>query len=89
MGREILGFDRELEEILNAPCDSLSVKDMDTGVLKPVKLRIVEFIKDFKATATEVVKTGDTVAIGSAEVSYFLDRLKGTINQNVGHAESN
>ena len=86
MGREILGFDRELEEILNAPCDSLSVKDMDTGVLKPVKLRIVEFIKDFKATATEVVKTGDTVAIGSAEVSYFLDRLKGTINQNVGHA---
>lgn len=84
--KEILVFDRELDEILNTPSDSLSVKNMDAGILKPVKIRIVEFIKDFKATAHEVVKTGDRVAIGSAEVSYFLDKLKGTINQNVSHA---
>jgi methyl-accepting chemotaxis protein len=86
MKKEVLGFDRELEEILNTASDSVSTKAMQTGVLRPVKLRIVEFIKDFKTTAHEVVKTGDTVAIGSAEVSYFLDKLKGTINQNVGHA---
>jgi len=86
MKKEVLGFDQELEEILNTTSDSVSTKAMQTGVLMPLKLRIVEFIKVFKTTAHEVVKTGDTVAIGSAEVSYFLDKLKGTINQNVGHA---
>lgn len=86
MKKEVLAFDRELEEILNTSSASVSSENMQTGVLKPAKIRIVDFIKDFKATANEVVKTGDVVAIGSAEVSYFLDKLKSTINKNVGHA---
>lgn len=86
MKKEVRSFDQDLEQILNTSSDAITEDSIENTMLKPVKLNVLEFIQEFKSTALTVVNTGDKVAIGSAEISYFLDKLKETINGNVGHA---
>ena len=84
--KEISSFDQDLQKILNTATDSVTENTIDNGVLNSVKMDVMEFIEEFKTTALTVLNTGDKVAIGSAEISYFLDVLKKTINENAGHA---
>lgn len=81
--KEVFHFEQELE---NASHGSDSDKDIQLDVLKVVKAKYAEFVQKFNNTAGAVVATGDTVAIGSAKISYFLDKLKETISENVKQA---
>ncbi len=48
--------------------------------------RVNEYVEQTEQTIRQIVSTSDRVAIGSAEVSYFLDNLKGTILDNASQA---
>ncbi|NOG60973.1 MAG: methyl-accepting chemotaxis protein [Proteobacteria bacterium] len=79
--KEISAFEQQLENVLSMKSD-ISDSSKQTGFLTHLLTRTQEFINDFKTTATELVNTSDHVAIGSAEVSYFLDKLGNTIDGN-------
>jgi len=80
--KEITALEQQLDEILPSESDSKYLSVKQTGFLDHLTDRIIKFNKHFKSTATELVNTSDHVAIGSAEISYFLDKLKNTIDEN-------
>jgi methyl-accepting chemotaxis protein len=80
--KEISTLDQQLDEILPMESDRNDFSVKHTDILGHIKRRIIEFDNHFKGTATELVNTSDYVAIGSAEISYFLDKLKNTIDEN-------
>ena len=84
--KEIFGFEQNLASIFRFRFDDATVETMQSGALEPVKVKILDHISDFKNTANSMANTCDSVAIGAAEVSYFLDKLQETINKNVKHA---
>ncbi len=51
-----------------------------------VKHKISQEIGQYKKLAKRTMNTIDNVAIGSAEISFFMDQLKATINNNISHA---
>ena len=83
---EMHDFEQSILRVFQLRLDDATNSSMQTGIFKPVKSRILEQVNQFKSAASQVVNTGDCIAIGSAEVSYFLDKLKGTINENVSQA---
>lgn len=80
--KEIYRFGQQLDKELRMESDNHSTSKRQTGFLQALMPGIKGFISNFKETATEVVNTSDCVAIGSAEVSYFLDKLTNTIDES-------
>ena len=84
--QEMSCFEEKLDKLFRFQFDDALLETMQSGSLKPVKTKILEHIGDYKQTANKIVDTSDSVAIGAAEVSFFLDKLQETINGNVRHA---
>ncbi len=82
--QEISQVDQQLERILNMQGGADSAQQH--SLFDPVYHRANSFVSNFKGAATEVGETSDRVAIGSAEISWFLDTLGNTIVKNVNHA---
>lgn len=66
-------------------CEALEL-DTPNNLLAPVQIAAKEAISSFHDTARSLAQNGNTVAIGSAEVSYFIDTLKKTVVEQADHA---
>lgn len=75
-------LEQQLDKTLNMEFDDQSSNVKAPAFFEGSLHKVQKFINTFKGTATELVNTSDHVAIGSAEISYFLDRLKNTIDEN-------
>ena len=84
-GKEVFNLEENMEKVFHFHFDDTTLTSMQSGILKTTKLKMMDHIGGFKVKATKLVNTSDAVAIGAAEVSYFLEKLKETINHNVNH----
>jgi len=66
-------------------CEAVNL-DTPNNLLAPVQIATKEAISSFHDTARSLAQNGNTVAIGSAEVSYFIDTLKKTVVEQADHA---
>jgi len=73
----------EIERLLGDTPSDASRFNMDTRDPLDVLAKCIETYKNkMEHAISQIICTSDRVAIGSAEVSYFLDNLKTTINDN-------
>ncbi len=79
--KERCSFEQQLENVLSMKSDATD-SNRQTSPLTYLLTKIQGFINNFKTTATDLVNTSNHVAIGSAEISYFLDKLGNTIEGN-------
>jgi methyl-accepting chemotaxis protein len=55
-------------------------------LMKPVIGAATKAVSDFLDTARSLANNGNTVAVGAAEVSFFVDTLKNAVNEQANHA---
>ncbi|RLA19981.1 MAG: methyl-accepting chemotaxis protein [Gammaproteobacteria bacterium] len=82
---------RPLEKSANTIIETLEsceIKDTDNSnkLFGPIQAATTKSIRDFHDTARSLAQNGNTVAIGSAEVSFFVDTLKKAVNDQASHA---
>lgn len=82
---------KPIEKGANNIIDALEnseIKEADSSnrLLSPIQAAVTKSIQDFHDTARSLAQNGNTVAIGSAEVSFFVDTLKKAVNDQANHA---
>ncbi len=83
---EIHKFSLQLGELLQLKDIETPITSKRLRIFEPLIQQLQGFMQHFKKTAIEVIDTSDRIAIGSAEISFFLDKLGKAIIDNVNHA---